>query len=227
MNAGADLLINTVAYTPLQITLFALGGVFWVIAYVAVLRGIAKHRVVEIPAAAVACNMAWETTWGLIYRTDLGTIFVWGYRSWFVLDLFIFGFLFLEGAKHIKVPELRTWFRPGLLFSFLAWLTMLYFFVGEGYDTTTGLTSGFIATLLMSALYLLVELAEINAFQFSRLVAWSKLLGNGFASLFCFMVYPNNQFLLSICVITFVLDVVYLALFRRRVSAAQPSPVLA
>ena len=227
MNTGADLLINTVSYTPLQITFFALGGAFWVIAYVAVLRGIAKHRVVEIPAAAVVCNMAWETTWGLIYRTDLGTVFVWGYRLWFVLDLFIFGFLLLEGARHIKIPELRRWFRAGVLFSFLAWLTMLYFFVGEGYDTSAGLTSGFIATLLMSALYVLVQLAEINAFQFSRLVAWSKLLGNGFASVFCVMVYPTNQFLLSICAITFVLDVLYLALLRHRVVVSQPSPALA
>ena len=223
MNNGADLLINTVAYTPLQITLFALGGAFWVVAYVAVLRGIARHRVVEIPAAAVACNMAWETTWGILYRTDLGTIFVWGYRSWFVLDLFIFGFLFLEGAKHVTIPELRRWFRPGLLFSYLAWLTMLYLFVAEGYDTTTGLTSGFIATVLMSALYLLVELAEIEALQFSRLVAWSKLLGNGFASVFCVLVYPDNHFLLSVCAITFVLDVLYLALYRRRVAVSPPA----
>lgn len=220
---GAARLVNLIDYTPFQIACFSIGGVFWVVAYVAVLRSIKRHGVVEIPAAAVACNMAWETTWGLLFRTDLGTLFVWGYRSWFILDLFIFGFLLRDGAKHLRTPELRRWFRPGLVASFVSWLVMFYLFVGEGNDTTTGLVTGFVATLLMSALYLLVELAAIHPSQYSRLVAWSKLLGNGFASVFCALVYPERHFLLVVCAVTLVLDVVYLALFRVRRHAARPT----
>jgi hypothetical protein len=222
----ATLLINTVTYTPLQIACFALGGLFWVIAYVAVIRSIRRHGVVEIPAAAVACNMAWETTWGLLYRTDLGTLFVWGYRSWFVLDLFIFGFLFLHGARHLRTEALRSWFRPGLAASYVSWLVLFFLFVRQGFDTATGLTTGFIATLLMSALYVLVELSAIAPEQYSRLVAWSKLLGNGFAAAFCVLVYPDRHFLLVLCAVTFVLDVAYLLLFpaRRRVASPVPAP---
>jgi hypothetical protein len=225
VSAPGDALVNLTTYTPLQIAFFALGGAGWVVAYVMVLVNIRKHGVVEIPVAAVACNMAWETTWGLIYRTDLGVIFVWGYRTWFVLDLFIFGFLFLNGAKHLKTPLLREWFKPGLVASYVAWLIMLYLFVKGGYDTPTGLTTGFIATILMSALYLLVELSNIAPSQYSRVVAWAKLLGNGFASVFCVMVYPDRHFLLVICALTFVLDVVYLIMFRnRRLGSPMPLP---
>lgn len=213
--SGAESLINLTNYTLPQIIFFALGGTFWVVAYVVVLMNIRKHGVVEIPAAAVACNMAWETTWGLIYKTDLGVIFIWGYRTWFVLDLFIFGYLFFNGAKHLNTQVLRKWFRPGLLFSYAAWLVMLYFFVQGKNDTSTGILSGFIATLLMSTLYVVVELSNIDPSQYSKLAAWAKLLGNGFASVFCVMVYPDKHFLLTICAITFVLDVIYLVMFQR------------
>ena len=55
--------INTAKYTTPEIVFFSLGGFFWVVCYAAVLGAIRKHRVVEIPAAAVVANMAWETTW--------------------------------------------------------------------------------------------------------------------------------------------------------------------
>jgi hypothetical protein len=223
MNDGAQMLINTEKYTVLQIVLFSLGGLFWVLAYAAVLRGIRRHGVIEIPAAAVVSNMAWETTWGLLYKTDLGQLYVWGYRSWFVLDVFIFAFLLRQGAKHIENPHLRPYFRPGVIVGYLCWLLLLFCFVREGYDTPTGLTSGFIATLLMSALYVAVELREIQPGQYSLAVAWFKLLGNGFASLFVLLALPDRRFLLVLCAVTFVLDVVYLMLFRQRRAASPPA----
>jgi hypothetical protein len=50
-------------------------------------------------------------------------------------------------------------------------------------------------------------------------VAWSKLLGNAFAGVFCVLRYPDNHFLLSLCAITFVLDLLYLPLMRHRFTA--------
>ncbi len=106
---------------------------------------------------------------------------------------------------------------------------MLNFFVQGRNDTSTGILSGFIATLLMSALYVMVELSNIDPSQYSKLAAWAKLLGNGFASIFCVMVYPDKHFLLTICAITFVLDVVYLVMFQRQRlgrAALAPAPVI-
>lgn len=219
---GAEALINH-DYTTWQLIFFALGGAFWVVAYVAVLRGIRKHGVVEIPAAAVACNMAWETTWGVIYKTDLGQLFVWGYRTWFVLDLFIFGYLLKTGAQHLKDGTMRSWFRPGIVVSFLCWLVLFVTMKmdpmeGRPLETSTGIVSGFIATVFMSALFLLVELERIDGSQYSGLVAWSKLLGNGFASVFCALRYPEHHLLLSLCAITFALDLLYMPLFRHRLT---------
>ena len=220
-----ETLINTAKYTPLELVLFSVGGLFCVVCYVAVLRKIRQHGVVEIPAAAVASNFAWEITWGLLYRTDLGLLFVWGYRTWLVLDVFIFGYLFLIGAKHVKNQALLPYFRPALLAGCACWVAIFYFFVQQGYDTTTGLTTGYVATMIMSALYLVMELADITPGQYSALAAWMRLLSNGLVSVFCFLVYPELRFLLTLCVLTFVLDCLNLVQFRRRLTPlSAPAP---
>lgn len=225
MNAGAELLINTVTYTPLQLILFSVGGLFCVVCYICVLRGIWTHGVVEIPAAAVTSNFAWEITWAMLYRTDLGVIFVWGYRTWLVLDVVIFGYLFLYGAKHIKNRALVPWFRPALVAGTVSWVAIFYFFVQQGYDTSTGLVTGYVATMIMSALYLVMELESINPQQYSRLAAWMRLLSNGTVSVFCFVVYPTLHFLLTVCVLTFILDVLNIVQFNRRlVTVSPPAP---
>lgn len=221
---GADALINH-DYTFWQLAFFAGGGAFWVVAYVAVLRGIWRHGVIEIPAAAVACNMAWETTWGMLFQSDLGQLFVWGYRTWFVLDLFIFAALLRTGVQHLKAGPLRQWFRPGVVLSFLCWLTLFVAMnndPGEGrrFETSTGIVSGFIATVFMSTVFLLVELERIDGDQYSAVVAWSKLLGNGLASVFCVLRYPDNHLLLSLCAITLVLDILYMPRYRSRLTTA-------
>ena len=216
MIAAGEALINTAKYSTLQIALFSVGGAFCVVCYAAVLRGIAKYHVVEIPAAAVASNMAWEITWALLYRTDLGVVFVWGYRTWLLLDVFIFGYLFLYGAQHVRNPALRRYFRPGLLAGTACWVALLYFFVKEGYDTSTGLVTGYTATMIMSALYLVMELVNLKPGQISTLAAWMRLLSNGLVSVFCFLVYPELRFLLTLCVLTFILDCLNIVQLRRQ-----------
>ena len=209
--------VNLVKYTPLELIFFSIGGAFWVVCYVVVLRNIRRFGVIEIPAGAVVANMAWETTWAILYRTDLGPAFVWGYRTWFLLDVFIFYNLLMHGAKHVRNPVIARYMKPAVIFGYLSWLAMLYFFVGGGHDTPNGLTSGFIVTLMMSALYVRGEVQGVNPSQFSALAAWSKLIGNGGASVFVFMAMPELHFLQSVCVITAILDVAYLVIFYRRI----------
>jgi hypothetical protein len=72
-----------------------------------------------------------------------------------------------------------------------------------------------------------MELSELHPSQYSRTVGWAKLLGNLCGATFCVLVYSANHLLMSLCLITVLLDALYLLLFRHRhaVSARDPEPV--
>ena len=105
-------------------------------------------------------------------------------------------------------------------FAILACGATLFLFVRQGYDTSTGLVSGYMVTLLMLALYIPQFLRERDRTPYSPFVAWCKLLGNGLVIGFCVLVYPDNHFLQAICGITLVLDVYYVFLFHTRSKVA-------
>src|SRR5437867_13124333 len=104
-------LINTTKYSMLEIGFFGTAGAVWIVVYAAVIRGSLKKQFVEIPAATVVANFSWEIIWGFVYRTDLGTMFVWGYRTWFFMDLYIVWQLYRYGYKQVLNPYLQQYFR--------------------------------------------------------------------------------------------------------------------
>jgi hypothetical protein len=214
MNAGT-VWINTTDYTPVELVLFAVGCFGWVIVYLVVARNIIRHHFVEIPWAAVAANVAWEFVWSFIYDTNMGRLFSLGYQIWFFLDVFIVIGLYRYGTNQLSNPKSVPYFRRALTFSILAWTVALYFFRKEGYDTITGATSGYILNVLMSGLYIVHFLGRGSKEPFAYLAAWSKFLGTGLISVFCFLYWPDKWFLLTLCVVAAVLDVAYIVLFAK------------
>ena len=215
--------LNTTQYSSLQVALVGVTSAAWFVMIASVVRGIRRHGAVEIPAAAAAANLAWATVWGLLNRTDLGAFFSGAYAIAFVLALVVFVYVVRNGARHVKLAEVRRWFTPGIWVSYVFWLWLLFLFVRQGNDTPNGMLSGFIVSVFMSSLYVVVELSDIDPTEYSAVAAWSKFVANGCATAFCFITFPANHFLLSLCVITVVLDLLYLLLFRRRLSAPSPA----
>jgi hypothetical protein len=206
---------NTTDYSVAQLVLFGLGCFGWVIAYAGVLRLLIRERFIEIPAAAVTANVAWEFVWGFFYPNALGIFFTWGYRAWFFLDLFITYNLFRVGAKQVETPALRRHFVPLCAAAVVAWAFAIYFFVGAGYDTGVGAVSGYVLNVMMSFLYITLLLRH-PARYFSQLVAWSKMAGTGVLTVWNMMLPQLNAFVITLGIITFVLDVAYIALLRIR-----------
>ncbi len=215
--------LNTDDYTVLELVLFAVGCFGWVIAYVEILRKIRKYRFVEIPAAAVVANIAWEFVWGFLYTTNMGMLFAWGYRIWFFLDVFIVYCLYRYGAKQVDTPEIKRFFAPIVTFGIVAWGVAIYFFIGDGYDTEYGAISGYILNAMMSALYIVLILQRANNLEaFSLVVAWSKGLGTAILTVFNVMVRGDDSLLMMLCFATLVLDAAYVIVFYalRRQQAA-------
>jgi hypothetical protein len=219
-------LVNTTDYTTTQLLFFAAGGLAWALAYLGVIREIVRKQFVEIPATAVTANIAWEFTWGIVHRTDLGSLFAWGYRLWFLLDLFIVWGVLRYGVRHLGTPKLREYFRVSVVLAILAWTATLLLLVRQGYDTKNGIVTGYMVTLVMSALYIPQFFRERDRTPYSPFVAWCKLLGNGLVIGFCLSVYPQNHFLHTVCGITLLLDLYYTWLFHARRPAVL-SPALA
>ncbi len=206
---------NTTDFTVPQLVLFAAGCIGWVVAYIGTAITIFKRQVVEIPAGAVAANVAWEFVWGFIFGSTMGRAFTWGYALWCLQDVFITYSTFKYGHKQIANPHLRRWFKPALAFGIVAWGVAIYFFVYDHYDNGYGAITGYILNVMMSALYILL-LLQGNARDFSPLVGWSKMIGTGLLSVFGYIVNSHNLFLMSLCAITLFLDLVYIALLHTR-----------
>ena len=220
--------LNTAKYSEPMLLLFGIGCFLWAVAYVGVLQKIRTRRYVEIPAAAVVANIAWEFVWGFVFTTDMGLLFQWGYRIWFFLDVFITWNLFRYGPQQISNATLRRWFAPATVFGLAAWTAMLYFFVKQGMDSPYGGISGYILNVMMSALYIVLLVQQNDLRDFSYLVAWSKMLGTGILSVFNAILVPQNGFLMTLCAVTFLLDVAYIVTFHRmaaRLRAAAPAGV--
>jgi hypothetical protein len=204
---------NTSQYPAPLLILFGVGCFGWVVAYVAIVKNALRNQFLEIPAGAVVANIAWEFVWGFLYPNELGRFFSWGYRIWFFFDLGIVYMLFRFGERQVELPELKTIFRPACVFGIAAWAVGIYFFVGEGYDTGYGAISGYILNTMMSALYVVIILRHGQLYDFSLVVAWSKMLGTALLTVFNFIVQSHNLYLLLLCLLTLALDLLYLGLF--------------
>ena len=224
---GPSALVNLDSYTAGQLILYGVGCFGWVVFYAVVVREIIRKQFVEIPAPSVVTNISWEFVWSFLFAPDMGQLFVWGYRVWFALDIYITYSLFKYGDKQVTNPILKRYFKPAAAIGIPIWIFAIYFFVRQGFDTPTGLISGYILNVIIAVLYILQILRHPKLTDFSYIVAWSKMLGTALASVFCFWALSNERLLLVMCVVCFVLDCTYIAVFhwRSRNPGIVPEPI--
>ncbi len=197
--------INLKDYTIPQLTWNGIGCFLWLITYTALIREIIKLKFVEMPFLIAAGNIAWEFVWSFNFHPTTGKLYALAYQGCFVLDIFIFFWVFKYGAKAVDIPQLKKYFKWILCGLFLLWLPLNYFYVAQGYDTPIGANSGYILNLIISLLYPIV-LWRNNPQNFSPIVAWAKYLGTGCITVSMFLIYPTNYFVQILGAACFVLD---------------------
>ena len=214
---GLSPYINLCEYSLADIVLIVVGTLFWNAAYIIIIRDGFRNKFFEMPVPAAASNLAWEFVWGFMVITSLGSGFVWGLRGWFFLDIFIVYGILRYGNKQINIPEIKSWFVPLFLVSVVMWIPAFYLFIVDGYDTSMGATSAYMITVIMELLYILFYLsAGSNQQYYAPSVAWLRLIGNAFMSVFVFMHYPQMLLLQYMCLLVLVLDIIYLVLLHRK-----------
>ena len=215
MNDGSSAWLNTMKYSELELALFFVGCVAWLLAYFGVVAGMRKHKYVEIPALAVVANLGWEITWGFVYAVDVGRLFQYGYRAWLFIDLYINYSLYRYGEKQIASPVVRRHFKPLMILGIIAWTIWHYFFIGEGYDTPVGAFSAYLITVIMSSMYVLGVLTQDPKY-YSFKVGVARLVGNSAFGIFNLLVLRDSYTIFTMIVITVFFNVAYLVVHRRR-----------
>jgi hypothetical protein len=224
---------NTTDYSISALVFLLLSSIGWVVAYIAVIVHERKYGFVEMPMFIACGNFAWEFMYSWVSPDYINTGFVFGLgvKIWFFLDVYIFWLVFKDGGDSLQTPLLQQYFTPLVVVLILMWMPIMYSLIVSGLDTIpfmskrrafggAGGLSAFILNFGISFLYLLQYVQSYKKRVFSKLVAWSKWLGTACATAFFFLADAENYFLLTLGVLVFIMDVLYLVL----VYALRPSP---
>jgi hypothetical protein len=210
-------LVNTRDYTTLELILFGVGCYMWVIVYALYIREIHQRKCIGMPVFAACSNFAWEIVWGVIPpSTDMGPLLVWAYRAWFLLDLYIIYGVYRYGTAQIASPGLLKHFKPAVVVTVAGMTLLYYFFKSEGYDTSIGATSAYIAQMFISVLYLILLLRHQRHVWQSLPITWLRMIGTGLNTIFLFLHYPEMHFLQALGVMALIIDNAYIVIFIRQ-----------
>jgi hypothetical protein len=219
-------LVNTKDYSTSELILFGVGCYMWVIVYILYIREIRKGQCIGMPVFAACSNFAWEIVWGVIPpSTDMGPLLVWAYRAWFLLDLYIISGVYRYGSAQIDNPAIKKYFKPFVVAVVVGMTILYFFFKSGGYDTSIGATSAYIAQMFISVLYLILLLRHQKLVWQSLPISILRMVGTGLNTIFLFLHYPHLYFLLSLGVMSLIIDNVYIYLFisGRKLRAAEPA----
>lgn len=208
---------NTMGITLWELAMLATGFIIWSIAYLHIVLDGRRNPVNEMPMMAAVCNIAWEFLWAFVFTdTPIGLLFNVGCASWFFLDLFIN----YQVLTKNRAAETNTWIRKHYItiyaFSFVSWFAILYFMAKGGADNALGVQSALLLNILMSALYIyqMVEHPKFKGRIYTERIAILKFLGTGIIVIASHFLWPNNYYILAMGIITMILDLVYIAMFR-------------
>jgi hypothetical protein len=219
-------LLNFQAYTPLEYVLYACSGTCWLILYLSVLFQARTRGFVGVPAIAMWAYMSWEILWGFVYTPNLGTLFAWALKAYLPLSAYICWLTLRHGHKQYQSGPSQHFMKAGFVFTLVAWLAFLYFFIPL-HDDAAGVTSAQLLALMMSVCFvsLLLRLYEREGAQglrqLSYPLAWLKLVANIFTSLFALSAFPERKWLHVIGLVIFCLDAFYCHAFTRLRSTAE------
>lgn len=208
-------LINFEKYGIIGLIFNGVGCLFWLVAYIVLVREIVKKKFVEMPAYVAGANIAWEFVWSVFFEPDTGLLYALSYKGAFLLDCFIFYSLLKYGNKLLDKEHKKN-FVLFCSLNVVFWVLFCYFYRMDGYDTDIGANSGYIINVILSLQCLSLLLHTKDTSNFSLLFAWSKMLGTGLISVSMFYFYPENNFVQLLGVTCFIVDSLYIvALYRR------------
>ena len=198
----------------IQMSLFLIGCVFWLITYIIYAKNIRKHQFVEIPLIVVSLNIAWEFIWSFPFGRSvanyMGIAILVGYALWFFFDCYIFWGTLKYGYKQFQNPFFRKNAKLIAIFTALMGLIFYYTFNISGYDTPIGTMSAYLDNVMISSLYIFLFISYPDKSVFSYSVSWYKMLGTALISVSLVWHWSSNYLLIFLTSTVFLLDIYFI-----------------
>lgn len=206
---------DTANYTPVQITLFFIGALLWIVAYIAIIRTALKQKTVVIPVVAVVCNFGNEVGGAIFWVPDMGKALVLAYWGWLVLDMFILYNTFKYGHKQFTTEFFKKNIRWLMAIGLAGSIPLSCYFMVQ-YDLPMGVNDAYIVNVVMSVSFLSLLFVP-NFPEHSVVLAWAKFLGTGLISIMFQSKYPDNHFLSVIYFVVAIFDILFIAeMYKKR-----------
>ncbi|HJR80584.1 MAG TPA: hypothetical protein VJ821_10960 [Anaerolineales bacterium] len=227
--------------TLLYVT-FGFVVLFWLLAYVLIVRRGFMEKTFGMPIVAMMGNWTWEWIYGLGLDSSCPPVWDACPERWFqfsdfaaaFFDLFIVYTIFKFGRDKVSNPFFRKYYYQVLVFGVIAAFAIQYPFVIEvGFPNTHSLAvrgeinpfftgdsggaySGFILAFIMGILFIQM-LTERNSLEGqSFIIALAMLMGNIASYIFVLIAQTGSRFLDVLACFTLFVNLVYVLLTYRK-----------
>ena len=192
-----------------------IGGIFWSITYILIIRQGYKDKTYSMPLAALCANISWEAIFSFIHPHSPPQLYI--NYAWFILDVLIV-FQFLKFGKsefpNFSIKQFIASFVFALALAFCSVLFITYEF-----NDWRGAYAAFGQNLMMSILFISMLVNRNSLRGQSIYIAVFKMLGTGVSSLAFYLYQPISQgsLLMPFLYISiFVCDIIYLSLIYQK-----------
>ena len=196
-------------------TLMIIGGIFWSITYILIIRQGYKDKTYSMPLAALCANISWEAIFSFIHPHSPPQLYI--NYAWFILDVLIV-FQFLKFGKsefpNFSIKQFIASFVFALVLAFCSVL-----FISYEFNDWKGAYTAFGQNLMMSILFISMLVNRNSLRGQSIYIAVFKMLGTGVSSLAFYLYQPISQgsLLMPFLYISiFVCDIIYLILIYQK-----------
>ena len=196
-------------------TLMIIGGIFWSITYILIIRQGYKDKTYSMPLAALCANISWEAIFSFIHPHSPPQLYI--NFVWFILDgLIVIQFLKFGKSEfpNFSIKQFIASFVFALVIAFCSVLFITYEF-----NDWRGAYAAFGQNLMMSILFISMLLNRNSLRGQSIYIAIFKMLGTGVSSLAFYLYQPISQgshLMLFLYISIFVCDIIYVSLIYQK-----------
>jgi len=192
-----------------------IGGLFWSITYILIIRRGFKDRTYGMPLAALCANISWEAIFSFVYPVSIPQLYI--NYIWFLLDVLIVMQFLYYGKNEFPALSFMKFYAMFLLSLITAFGLVL--FITMDFKDWKGVYAAFGQNLMMSVLFIVMLFSRENLKGQSIYIALFKMLGTGISSLAFYLYQPIAQgsVLLHFLFISILIyDIIYVILIYQK-----------